>query len=124
MDRRTKVTFFPRLEDTLNVVRFFLLLLVGWLSGLRELRGDWLGILDEVVSMRASETDNETGRTWASYHCLNGVASIWMMAPLTSVFVRTSSLFEALYTFIHPNIKIVSRSCFLHHAHAQNRAKQ
>lgn len=34
--------------------------------------------------------------TWASYHCLNGVASTWMMAPLTRVFVRTSSLLEAL----------------------------
>merc|ERR1719323_2338171 len=32
------------------------------------------------------------------YHCLNGWASIWMMAFLTRVFVRTSSLLEALYT--------------------------
>ena len=39
--------------------------------------------------------------TCVSYHCLKGVASIWMMALLTSVFVRTSSLLEALYTFTH-----------------------
>merc|ERR1719222_982381 len=32
------------------------------------------------------------------YHCLKGCASIWMMAFFTSVFVRTSSLLEALYT--------------------------
>jgi hypothetical protein len=36
--------------------------------------------------------------TCASYHCLKGVASIWMIALLTRVLVRTNSLLEALYT--------------------------
>jgi hypothetical protein len=58
------------------------------------LLGDGLGVLKgREWNFKRHETKR---RTWVSYHWRKGVASIWMMALLTKVFVRTSSLLEAL----------------------------
>lgn len=87
----------------LGVVGEFLGLdgLVGGSGRLGALLGYRLSVLREENDL-VSEIERKRGgggrdgRTWASYHWRKGVASIWMMALFTRVFVRTNSLFDAL----------------------------
>lgn len=58
--------------------------------------GDGLGILRGYSLDLEIEREDVNLLTWASYHWRKGVASTWMIAFLTRVFVRTSSLFDAL----------------------------
>jgi len=55
--------------------------------------------------------------TWASYHTRKGVASTWIMAPLTRVLVRTNSLLEALYTFYRIRIDLCATSMLNENTH-------
>jgi hypothetical protein len=66
-----------------------------WLSLLCH----WLNILLWMHVRREGLIQIIRAHTCDSYHWRNGVASIWMIAFLTRVLVRTSSLFEALYTW-------------------------
>ena len=99
------LTLLPLLEDTNNVVGL-LLLFLSLSSLLCELGWDGLSVLLIVEKGRRlsklfwfAYIMLELIRTWDSYHWRKGVASTWMIAPFTRVLVRTSSLFEALYTY-------------------------
>ena len=96
--------FLLRVKVALDVVGEFLLLCDFTSSGrssLGALLRYWLAILcvQQIHIQQESDDGNtDTIRTCASYHWRKGVASTWMMALFTKVFVRTSSLLEALYT--------------------------
>lgn len=96
--------FLLHVKVALGVIGEFLLfrgLASSGRSSLGALLRYWLAILCVQQKQTNSASDDrctDTIRTCASYHWRKGAASTWMMALLTRVFVRTSSLLEALYT--------------------------
>jgi len=93
-----------RIEVALGVVGEFLLLCDLTSSRRSSFRAPlcyWLAILcvQQIhIQQESGGGNTDTTRTCASYHWRKGVASTCIMALLTKVFVRTSSLLEALYT--------------------------